>query len=1093
MIKIKHKSLKTVLIAISGSALMIGTLFTATLAWFSAANKAALDSGQGFTASSYFAGGNGTANNPYLIDRPIHLYNLAWLQYLGYFNKTESGAYVQTYFKLAADVDMASTSSNNWTLPPIGTTTYPFIGNFDGNGKSVSNLVVDNALGEGHITRKPASVTAEAGLSGVAIVGTFGVVGNYSNALASATYDSQVITIKNVYLNNVTVQSQLSETLIGVAAGYVNASVSGVGVKDSRVTILSGTTALSGGPTSNLSDYATIGYAETNYKAERKINTTELRTPSTANASFSAQQSGSLNSWGGSIDMSALYTRLRAFQTDTTIGTTLSAGVKSETYTVNGDGTTSLASSTNYTGSFKEYYDSANPLKGSYSFSLRSDDATAYVYLYGKKQLTKQSTRKTYTSYKLYSGSNYLSTSGTSLVNATSSSAATNWCLGTSGSAGSLYTYVNGTKYYLVGNRSTYALSLSTSAPSGTTSYSNWTYSTTQYYFSRNGTSYYLAYNNGWIVRTTSSSVSRTQATTASTSTETVVNGVTTRDTYFPLNVDENNLPKDTNTGYVIGGSNFENTDYPYRSGDIRVSQYAMSSISTALCGSTTFSNSSLEVITRTASSNGFVRILDDNNSSASSSTIISGLGTNSKLSYTALGLQKYRNSRSALGTLLGSSSYIYGLHFMNSTIGMDNLVTADAVRVKRYGTDTTDFTAYQLPRDSIDFGLRKKGFINFFSGTYFSGNDSFFSLHEVSRSADYKTITGIKEISKIYASSTLSKDYIYLYSDGTYSSSLTSDYSLAFDASWIKAPTEIDGCVYYFEIPVNSGEYALGSVTGGTGAYLVYLDISANAQIVNRTAITDYVVMSIATYEYPLGLEVVGATSDAIDALNSVAIALNSGFSGTLEFARTANTVTLTSSSNAFSPGFKGDAISLARSSGDPPSVTPKSTQTRSFQRLTYIDYNTATDETTTTVFTNDGSTTSAQVTVVDSAGNATTSTATEYYDNTGALQTIASDGTPTIDVSGLNGNSLSYWYSYSAADDTISFSFALTSAYQTTTFENATFRAYSVTGYTFTLGSTTDALSVTITLANGSFVLTLNGITLAVGTVVSVAASGA
>ena len=34
---------------------------------------------------------------------------------------------------------------------------------------------------------------------------------------------------------------------------------------------------------------------------------------------------------------------------------------------------------------------------------------------------------------------------------------------------------------------------------------------------------------------------------------------------------------------------------------------------------------------------------------------------------------------------------------------------------------------------------------------------------------------------------------------------------------------------MFYFSIPCNSGEYALGSVSGKTGAYLCYLDIAAN------------------------------------------------------------------------------------------------------------------------------------------------------------------------------------------------------------------------------------------------------------------------
>jgi hypothetical protein len=141
----------------SGLAFLIGSLFTATFAWFNVLNKAEIPTGYGFTASSYFAGGDGSAEKPYIINQPIHLYNLAWLQYLGYFNLSENSAYKQTYFVLGSDVDMTSTGTENWTLPPIGTSDNPFIGNFDGKGYTISNLVVDNAIGDGHITRKPST------------------------------------------------------------------------------------------------------------------------------------------------------------------------------------------------------------------------------------------------------------------------------------------------------------------------------------------------------------------------------------------------------------------------------------------------------------------------------------------------------------------------------------------------------------------------------------------------------------------------------------------------------------------------------------------------------------------------------------------------------------------------------------------------------------------------------------------------------------------------------------------------------------------------------------------------------------------------
>ncbi|MGN0967645.1 MAG: hypothetical protein ACI4O3_00120, partial [Oscillospiraceae bacterium] len=76
----------------------------------------------------YFESGDGTADDPYIIAKPEQFYNLAWLQYLGYFNRPEEGTTTipATYFELAVDIDMS-----DYTLPPIGTSDYPFLGNFD--------------------------------------------------------------------------------------------------------------------------------------------------------------------------------------------------------------------------------------------------------------------------------------------------------------------------------------------------------------------------------------------------------------------------------------------------------------------------------------------------------------------------------------------------------------------------------------------------------------------------------------------------------------------------------------------------------------------------------------------------------------------------------------------------------------------------------------------------------------------------------------------------------------------------------------------------------------------------------------------------
>ena len=169
----------------------------------------------------------------------------------------------------------------------------------------------------------------------------------------------------------------------------------------------------------------------------------------------------------------------------------------------------------------------------------------------------------------------------------------------------------------------------------------------------------------------------------------------------------------------------------------------------------------------------------------------------------------------------------VYGLHFMPANININHLVTADYTLIN--GEEKEN---YEMPASSIDFNLMEKGVINFFAGTYFSGNNSFFSLHHIERDENDE-ITSIKEIAEIYKSSSDRDPYIYKYTDNTYSDTLTSKYSLTFSTDRIKRQSSITtNAVYYFEIPVNAGEFALGSVDDGTGAYLMYLDIATNGGV---------------------------------------------------------------------------------------------------------------------------------------------------------------------------------------------------------------------------------------------------------------------
>lgn len=113
------------------------SLATTSFAWFSTILNFHSDM-RGSSISTYFAGGTGTAADPYLLSAPQHVYNLSWLQNSGTFPN-------KTYFELTNSIDMrgalagfASTTSG--AVPPIGTDTHPFIGTFDGNGYTIKNL-----------------------------------------------------------------------------------------------------------------------------------------------------------------------------------------------------------------------------------------------------------------------------------------------------------------------------------------------------------------------------------------------------------------------------------------------------------------------------------------------------------------------------------------------------------------------------------------------------------------------------------------------------------------------------------------------------------------------------------------------------------------------------------------------------------------------------------------------------------------------------------------------------------------------------------------------------------------------------------------
>ena len=295
----------------SGLAIVAGTL-----GWFVPLAKITKEDNRlsGSSSGAYFAYGNGIPTTPehpenrvYGITAPRHLYNLAWLQYLGFFNnESENGK--QYYFELGDNIDMTG-----WTLPPIGTEEFPFIGNFNGNGYVIKGLTVSNNFND--FNRHPGVVQSD-DFTQPHIMGFFGVVGDYNGDFASTDYSSAANEFSNTGLTGLTIKTYLRDSLMGVAAGYVDAKMKNVAVDASTISLdssITGTTTSYGGFTNNISDFSLVGYT-TNKKQVKKVDETIYDINVDSGYEFNATEQGDTTGWGGSIDMMSVMQRLQSIR-----------------------------------------------------------------------------------------------------------------------------------------------------------------------------------------------------------------------------------------------------------------------------------------------------------------------------------------------------------------------------------------------------------------------------------------------------------------------------------------------------------------------------------------------------------------------------------------------------------------------------------------------------------------------------------------------------------------------------------------------------------------------------------------------------------
>ena len=1163
--------------------------------------------------SAYFEKGDGSETNPFSIRSPYHLYNLAWLQYLGKFNNEDGTRY---HFKLSDNLT-SSLNMMGYTLPPIGTTTYPFVGYFDGNGKTIENLSISNTFTD--FNQTPYLVSGadfnKNKESNVNIVGFFGVLGPFAND--TLTYSSVADQVKDFKLDHITINTSSSTSLVGALAGYVNGEIENVAINNATLNVPSGTnaiTSLGGENNSNVSNYSTVGFCTADYIGTQKENVTNIYNVNEERSNFTAQVQGTDTGWGGSIDMKTMYDHLLPFYTSSSSHRTQYKSTVTNTYDENGNiintvtGESSVPATTRSSTGKQHYFAESNEVVNgqeiaSYSFSRR-ENADSFIYLTGEKTYTiedgfttinnypggfliednfdhylrrastttvsnatvqddasvwyfdnsnhiysLQGTTKYYlqdnngslavsstgntvwtfsnnrlisdnnrylgcnsssawvlsstiptvrvSGFKISYNSNYLNSNGTAnITSGTNANNATVWYVESGTSY--IYTIINNTRYYLYYANSALHISTSTRQTymfirqnnslviQGFTNYSIY------YYYGAwriNSTIYTLTFTS--LTQNFDVYIYQIENPSQNTFSDT---SYTTKPTYFPLQFDTTTGGVSIkNTGYVVSGA----TD---SAGDIRVSQYNTSDLSNSLTYS---SNSYSAPFTNIYTIDG------------------SGIHTISDES----AYEKLAASKSSMESVIsGSSGSIYGLHFMNATISASNKVTAKYASVN----GSPMMANYELPGDSIDFHLKEKGYINFFAGTYFTGNNSFFSIHEVIRNeSDNTKLSDIREITGVYSDGNSAHSYIYSFGTGnniiyskpyTYgykngqrvkveldaqgnatstdyaehstTANLASGYSKVFDTTWIKTNSSISSSyknrAFYFEIPMNDGEYCLGSVDGGTGAYLMYLDIAANANMIYRTTVSEKIEETTNRYYYPKGVEISTLTptknGNEVTGVNSSCVVIVSSPSSAvaLVMSRTNNVITLTgaaskttNSSPPVYPCYDGPDVTLANSLVS----SPPTTVTKTISRMTYYDYSSATGTysrvETTVVSYSDGTATENNVKKYDQNGVENDSVV--VYDSEGYAVTNISALYDMVDVS--NCTTLSFSFNYMTADG-VSLTHTYTLTLSVTTGSNNEL-LWSVNGYTVLVNHANDGSAVTINVTekNGTLVITLNG----------------
>lgn len=392
---------------------------------------------------------------------------------------------------------------------------------------------------------------------------------------------------------------------------------------------------------------------------------------------------------------------------------------------------------------------------------------------------------------------------------------------------------------------------------------------------------------------------------------------------YYKSHASEYSLISKSNTGYIVGGGiptdkgglpTGTSGKYIYLRKEIQFSTNLSNSISSSEYDANN------------------VKIYTVDTASGSTTSQITSSGN----------FQRYSSVKSDFDSKMSETkSFCYAIRFqsINATSSSN---WSDKVTVKINGSEKEN---YQFLKSAINFTVNKPGYITVIISSFSNMGTKMFDLFKIDRNSD-NSINTITQINKIYGDA---NSGTYYYDDTSKSSNLLFNFENTHSLN--------TKSLYYFEIPVNAGDYAIckHSTTEGTDTstgYLNYLDIGANAgddgssgETVTRTKVFELLKQITEAFTYPTGVYVTDFDNAALDT-KTLCITLGSTYSGKATISMSGNNANLVvNSDSSTNTGISYYDLDFTLSNNGSKitnyDIIEGEQSTITTKRMTYYDYN--------------------------------------------------------------------------------------------------------------------------------------------------------